>query len=284
MSDTLPWQPWPMQHLRVNRAARASDARDAQAAGGPTPASASGTQFEQLREAARAAGYAKGHASGLEEGRQAGHAAGWQDAQAKGHAAGFEKGLQAGEAKGLAQAQAQAREALEQQAAQWARLTASAQAALQQLEHAIGDDMVQLAVAIAEQVLQHEIASRAQYIQALATRLVQAQALHEGQELQIVIHPDDHDALHAILDLLAHPVRLRHDPSVARGGLLLQTPHGSIDASLQTRWQAMLDHLDLENVRGPSGPEEPGVTRIETADWMAVEARDPSGRHGPPSP
>ncbi|MFA7438832.1 FliH/SctL family protein [Castellaniella sp.] len=262
MSDSLRWQPWSLQRLQRGRPIHLADGLDdagpdagsgAGSGASAAPRGAAVPSLEHTRQSAQEAGYAEGHAAGLERGREAGHAAGWQAAQAQGYAAGFEEGLEAGRDEGLAHARTQAREALKTQQAQWQLLLASAQAALQHIEYDVGQALAQLAVAMAEQILQHEIRHQACYVQALARRLAQTRAGAEDPTLQLIVHPEDHAALQAILHELTPAVQLMQDASLARGGLLLQTPQGRIDASLQTRWQALLDHLELPSMPGGAG-------------------------------
>jgi flagellar assembly protein FliH len=62
--------------------------------------------------------------------------------------------------------------------------------------------------------------------------------LHSARHIRISVHPDDQPlvALGAAEALEARGARLMTNPEVARGGCVVDSDVGSIDARIATRW------------------------------------------------
>lgn len=151
----------------------------------------------------------------------------------------FNRGIQAG----LEQAEAQLNETVQALAG-----------ALEDIDRVRGDilkessqDMVELVMAIAEQVIQNEIAVKEDVI--LATL---SQALHaaiESDEFHVKINPDDFAVVSekkpsflASINGLKN-ITFEPDPQIVRGGCLVESDLGQVDATLATRLNEIREHL-----------------------------------------
>lgn len=185
-----------------------------------------------LHEAARQQGYAQGYqegyAQGLKEGAQAGRLAG--------HSAGYEAGNAEGRSDGQALAQQEAR-----------RLQYLANAcaeALYTLEADLSHQLVELALHIAQKVLQSSLAAHPGHITDLVGQLLRLNT-DDQAVLALRIHPDDEAVLRPYLEC-AHSARrwrIVPQPTLERGDCIAETVAGSIDATLATRWQRVISSL-----------------------------------------
>lgn len=154
-----------------------------------------------------------------------------ESAREEGYRAGFEAGRRDGEAKGLALAKAES-----------ARLAAAANAAeatLEALGTTIAGKSVQLALAIARQVLRQELSTQPEAIVALVREALEAGGVPKG--VRVLCHPDDAALIRAADadEIAAGRFIVAEDPRVARGGCRLVSEAGELDATLETRWKAV---------------------------------------------
>lgn len=167
----------------------------------------------------RAAAEATGHQAGLAAGRQQGYAAARQAADERALADAQ------GELQQLGHALSQALQAFE---AQRQHLLARAEAGL-----------IDLAVAIATRVCKHVAAHDPQVAAANARALLEM--VREQRAATLHLHPVDHEHLSAILPQDAAQISallslaLTADPRVERGGCILHTGVGSLDARISTQ-------------------------------------------------
>jgi flagellar assembly protein FliH len=99
--------------------------------------------------------------------------------------------------------------------------------------------LLELALAIARRVCKHDVATSSQAARANAIALLEM-VKHES-DLELRLNPVDREMLRAAAsetvataDRLAH-VKLVADPTVERGGCVLESRHGTIDAALETQ-------------------------------------------------
>jgi flagellar assembly protein FliH len=152
---------------------------------------------------------------------------------------GFEKGL------------AEAREAAlrterERVAAETADLAETLRRAAQGLESAraglvaAGErDLLRLALRIAEKIVRAEIGSGRPVAPAAVRRALELTA--SRRDVRVRVHPEDRAAVEAVLPDLRRQladlgrVALEDDPAVSRGGAVVVTPEGSVDADVRTQ-------------------------------------------------
>lgn len=132
--------------------------------------------------------------------------------------------------------------------AETARLRAVADSAAQALE-ALGQSLAErttaLAIAIARQIVRDEIAARPEAVLAVVTEALSLLPA-SGPRVQISVHPDDAALISRHLGQHADPDswRLLEDNSIQRGGCRLLGPVGDVDATLESRWQRVLESLE----------------------------------------
>lgn len=200
-------------------------------------------EADALRASAREEGVAEGRAAGL--------------------AAGRAEGLAAGEAAGRAAAHAERAQALDAMvetiSAEFMRWHAERESVLRAAER----DLAAIAVAIAESIVRAEVRHDPRIV---AREVAAAVALFAGAtRIAVAIAPEDEplvaEALPSLRAALAQgaEIALEADPRVARGGCVVRTGDGSVDARLETRFARMREALVGEGEGAPRG--EPSAER-----------------------
>jgi flagellar assembly protein FliH len=161
--------------------------------------------------------------------------------RAEEHARGYDEGLRAGLEAGRQAAAAEAQ-----------RLKSAADAVEYATEEAAGrlaSDAVELALVIARHVLRREIETSADSIVSLVRESIAALP-HGTQHAELVLHPEDAEAVRRHLGEQLEQVhwRLAADAGVMRGGCRIVAGCGDVDATLETRWRAVLDALGKDHV------------------------------------
>lgn len=169
-----------------------------------------------------------------------------QNGEADGHRQGFAKGHDEGYAAGLAQAQEQA-QALR-------TLLLALPAALRVAEREVADDLLTLALDIARQVVRHALPAEPQAMLTLVRELLHTEPALSGTP-RLLLHADDVALVqqHLADDLQTAGWRIRTDPTITRGGCRVHAASGSLDATLETRWERVAAALG----RSVTAPEEP---------------------------
>ena len=152
---------------------------------------------------------------------------------------GFAKGLEEGR-------EAAAREARERAAAECRALPdvlgAAARAVAESragLVAAAERDLLSLAIRIAEKIVKAEVAAGRPVAAANLKRALELAV--RRREVRVRIHPADLEAVETYLPELRRrmadlgEVALEGDPSVSRGGAVVVTPEGAVDADLRTQ-------------------------------------------------
>lgn len=169
----------------------------------------------------------------FEQGRQQGYDVGVKQGFEEGHA----EGLAAGKTQGYEEGQ----ELLQKQVAEMTRLMESLSEPLNQLDQAIEDELVQLALAVASQIVRREIKLHPDEIVAVVRHAISVLPV-ASQTVTLNLHPEDAELLRAALKLDDNPPswRLQENPLVTRGGCTVETEFSSIDATLEKRLAAVI--------------------------------------------
>lgn len=183
---------------------------------------------EAARQQGHAQGYQEGYARGLEEGTHDGHRIG--------HTAGYDAGYAEGHSAGQAHAQ--------QEAQRLAHLTNTCADALHTLEAELGNQLVELALHIAQKVLQSTLEAHPRHITDLVGQILHLNT-NDQALLTLRVHPADEAALRPYLESLNTVQRwcIVPDPSLERGDCIAETSASSIDATLATRWERVTSSL-----------------------------------------
>lgn len=163
------------------------------------------------------------------------------EAHAAGYAAGYQEGLAAGRQEGYQAGLAEAR----QEAARLARAAESLERAMGELDQAVGDELLALAIEIARQVVRHELTARPAVIRAVIS---EALGHLPHQHAVIRLCPSDAALVRSEMgELLAHAGhRIVEEASLAPGDCLLEAGGSQIDAATATRWRRVIEALGLE--------------------------------------
>ena len=108
---------------------------------------------------------------------------------------------------------------------------------LDALQQQMAESLAATATLLARQVVRAEIATRPQLVAQVAQEAVDALLL-SARHITVRVHPQDHPLveLGAAEVLAARGARLVSDDAVERGGCIVDSDIGAIDATLATRW------------------------------------------------
>lgn len=189
-------------------------------------------EIERLRQTAIERGHAEGYAAGHAQG----HEAGLRE--------GREQGLIEGRDTGYAEGYAQGLETARAEAEQLKRIVETCTAAVENFEAEAGEALISLALRVAEQVLHSTLNAEPERIVDLVRDVLQVEGSHQGL-LRLRLNPDDLELVDRYLqeDGTVSQWRLLADPAIERGGCIVETALGNIDATLQTRWQRVVSAL-----------------------------------------
>lgn len=136
-----------------------------------------------------------------------------------------------------------------QVAAQAGALLQGIDDAFQALEAQLAEATANTAVALARQVLRAELAARPELVARVAAEAVAA-VLASARRVELHLHPDDLPLVAGsgaeAEALAARAARLVADEAVARGGCVVQSDLGRIDARIESRWSQAAAALGVE--------------------------------------
>jgi flagellar assembly protein FliH len=142
-----------------------------------------------------------------------------------------------------------------QMSAQLGQLVHAFGAQIDALEPQMAQAVAQAAVTLARRVVRAELHAHPEQVAELATQAVNA-VLQSARQIRVLVHPDDQAlvAAGAAEALQSRGARLLPHPGVARGGCLVESDLGQIDARIETRWREAAAVLGSEL---PWHPHEP---------------------------
>ncbi len=108
---------------------------------------------------------------------------------------------------------------------------------LQALDGDLAQALARTALLLAQQVLRSEVQQRPELVAELARQAVNT-VMHSARQLTVHVNPHDLPLVSQGADevLQARGARLRADSAIARGGVLVSSDVGTVDARLDTRW------------------------------------------------
>jgi flagellar assembly protein FliH len=153
-------------------------------------------------------------------------------------AAARQQGYQDGYRDGLAALDGFKQSFAAQATAQIGALLAGFDAEFQRLEGEMAAAVARTAVQLARQVLRGEITQQPGLVAAVAAEAVGA-VLLSARQVTVQVHPLDLPlvAEGAEETLRARGARLVANPAIGRGGVLVESDVGAIDARIQARWE-----------------------------------------------
>jgi flagellar assembly protein FliH len=121
------------------------------------------------------------------------------------------------------------------------------------------NDMLQLVMAISRKVIQHEIQSREEVILNIITQAMHAAI--KADEFHIKVNPDDFQVVTDNKPLFLasisglNNITFEADPSIDRGGCLVESDLGQVDATIETKLDEIYQQLFKAT---DTNDEEPG--------------------------
>jgi flagellar assembly protein FliH len=157
----------------------------------------------------------------------------WRAKIAEGRAAGYQDGYR----DGLVALENFKQSFAAQMSQQLGQMVAAFDAQLGALEQQMAQSLARSAVLLAQRVVRSELATKPEHVATLASEAVSA-VLLSARQILVRVHPDDLAFVQqgAAEVLQARGARLVADPSLQRGGCIVDSDAGSIDAAIDTRW------------------------------------------------
>jgi flagellar assembly protein FliH len=155
----------------------------------------------------------------------------------------FERGWQQGHAEGRASATRD----LQEQDRRVDRVLAELRGRFAELESSGADQLLDLALELARQVVRRELSVQRDALLPVVREAV-ASVIDLHAHPRVFINPQDHQLLQPSLDAdgLFKGCRFISDPRVSRGGCRVETPHNEVDATVEARWERVLDALGID--------------------------------------
>ncbi|MFN3751454.1 MAG: flagellar assembly protein FliH [Thiobacillus sp.] len=147
-------------------------------------------------------------------------------------------------AEGYAAGLAAGRQEAEQACGRMKQLAESFGNTLDNLDFRLSDMLLALALDVARQVVAGELSARPERILDVVN-LALKQMAESTREARLLLHPDDAALVRPHLDQVLDKNRLRivEDVRIVRGGCLIETPQGDLDATLPARWRQVVQVL-----------------------------------------
>jgi flagellar assembly protein FliH len=147
-------------------------------------------------------------------------------------AEGYAEGLAAGRVEG------------EQACGRMKLLAESFASTLDNLDFRLADMVLELALDVARQVVAGELAAHPERILDVVN-LALKQMAETSREARLLLNPDDAALVRPHLDQVLDKNRLRivEDARIVRGGCLIETSQGDLDATLPARWRQVVQVL-----------------------------------------
>jgi len=151
---------------------------------------------------------------------------------------------EAARAEGYAEGMAAGRVEGEQACSRMKQLAESFSSTLDNLDFRLADMVLELALDVARQVVAGELAARPERILDVVN-LALKQMAETSREARLLLHPDDAALVRPHLDQVLDKNRLRivEDVRIVRGGCLIETSQGDLDATLPARWRQVVQVL-----------------------------------------
>ena len=137
---------------------------------------------------------------------------------------------------------------------QVAALVRSTGEQLDALQQQMAQALAGAAIELARQIVRSELVTRPELVATVAIEGLDTLLL-SARHISVRLHPDDHAlvAAGATDDLAARGARLIGDVSVTRGGCVIESDLGVIDASIEARWHRAAAALGQDVPWDPDG-------------------------------
>jgi flagellar assembly protein FliH len=170
-----------------------------------------------------------------------------ESARAEGYQAGFEEGKQAGEA--------QLAETIAQELSRFSALLGNLQVALAHMDQSIVEQVLDLALEVASQVIRGTVATRSEALLPVIREAISALPLHHNHVL-LHLNPLDATVVREQIgeQLTLTGTQIIDDAAISQGGCHLKAGTSEIDATIETRWKRVLEAIGSEPREWLSSP------------------------------
>ncbi|MBL0125106.1 MAG: hypothetical protein IPP88_21185 [Betaproteobacteria bacterium] len=153
---------------------------------------------------------------------------------------GFRHGLEVGCARGEATALRHNQ--------QFSQIMSGMKSAVAALDETVAADLIELALALARQVVRTHIDTHADAVVPVVREALNSM-IGIAQHPRLVMHPDDAEIVKLEMadELGTHNCRIAVDERIARGGVRIEDASFELDATLPTRWNRTLATLGLKD-------------------------------------
>ena len=164
---------------------------------------------------------------------EAARAAAREEGRAQGRREGYENGYR----DGMSALESFKQQHAAQMEAQVGGLLQSIDAQFQALEESMAQAVAEAATRLARAMLRTELHSRPETVAAVAQEAV-ATMLAGARQLRVLVHPEDEPLVLAGAGVLleSRGARVLASPAIARGGCMVESELGRIDARIEQRW------------------------------------------------
>ncbi|MBW8459539.1 MAG: flagellar assembly protein FliH [Thiobacillus sp.] len=151
---------------------------------------------------------------------------------------------EAARAEGYAEGVAAGRVEGEQACGRMKQLVESFSTTLDNFDFRLADMVLELALDVARQVVAGELTARPERILDVVNLALKEMA-ETSREARLLLNPEDAMLVRPHLDQVLDKNRLRivEDARIARGGCLIETAQGDLDATLPVRWRQVVQVL-----------------------------------------
>jgi flagellar assembly protein FliH len=151
---------------------------------------------------------------------------------------------QAARAEGYAEGLAAGRVEGEQACGRMKQLAESFSSTLDNFDFRLADMVLELSLDVARQVVAGELAARPERILDVVN-LALKQMAETSREARLLLNPEDAALVRPHLEQVLDRNRLRivEDARIVRGGCLIETAQGDLDATLPARWRQVVQVL-----------------------------------------
>lgn len=147
-------------------------------------------------------------------------------------------------AEGYAEGVAAGRAEIDANAVRMRQLAESFSSTLDNLDFRLADMVLELALDVARQVVAGELSVRPERLLDVVN-LALKQMAETSRESRLLLNPDDAALVRPHLEGVLDKSRLRivEDARIVRGGCLIETSQGDLDATLPARWRQVVQVL-----------------------------------------
>lgn len=164
--------------------------------------------------------------------------------QRQAHEEGFEQGRREGQEFGHREAVEESRQALKTRIEQFDRLMQGLDRPFEQLDDQVESEIVTLVISMVRQLMRREIKSDPRYIVGVVREAIAVLPVN-ARHVRVLLNPEDAELIREVYSLsdAEQKWQVVEDPVIQRGGCKVLTETSQIDATLESRLNALIAPL-----------------------------------------